>query len=60
MGRTPMPDKSQADLARIEGGDHSFKPRMQSERTWAQSLGQQAAAEIVGLLASLTTERQTR
>jgi len=33
----------------IEDGDHSFKPRRSSGRTWAQNLAQ--AADAVGALA---------
>ncbi len=41
-------------LAWIEDGEHSFKPRRQSGRTWEQNLGH-AAAAIVSFTASLKT-----
>lgn len=36
----------------IEDGDHSFKPRRQSGRTWAQNLDQ-AAEAVLGFVAAL-------
>jgi predicted alpha/beta-hydrolase family hydrolase len=41
-------------LAWIEDGEHSFKPRKHSGRTWEQNL-EQAAAAIVSFAASLKT-----
>ncbi|MBK1621112.1 alpha/beta hydrolase [Lamprobacter modestohalophilus] len=39
-------------LAWIEDGDHSFKPRRQSGRTWEQNLDQ-ATEAVIGLVATL-------
>jgi predicted alpha/beta-hydrolase family hydrolase len=39
-------------LAWIEDGDHSFKPRKRSGRTWEQNLDQ-AAEEVIDFIASL-------
>jgi predicted alpha/beta-hydrolase family hydrolase len=39
-------------LAWIEDGDHCFKPRRQSGRTWAQNLDQ-AAEAVLGFVATL-------